>query len=1382
MMLGLSRRNRHIELDGQLRLSRVHSQKNLAHSLSHNAPEQLMLAKLKIDTEAEEALALSTVRCPGSASFLSRSSLVGMVLVVPPQMAPKLRQLALQESCDESLPKTLQSLNLDSLSLLSREECSLTFKSLSFTSGILESLISHSLSLIRDRFYSLTLQSLSFREGNSQRMTLHSLRFQRGNSQSLTLHSLTYQEDRFYSLTLQSLSLREDSFQRMSFKEDSFDNGSLEELEETLVHTKLDRRAGTNSFSTLSFTKRNLAQGAGTNSFFKSFSYRIWSLSMCLLILLFSSFQLMSAALCLGTCFSPMSFPNQSLQEKELEAAYCRSSFQQLSLQQEKLVAAYCRNRFEQDSLPKDELGLACLLSPTRAGQLHSFPQQKLCRGTLECFNQLDLDKSLSLPWFGSISFSNQLQAESCNRTSFEQRALLCAALLCRTRINTELQTRQVQSFQLSMQQLCLDLVPGGVHRAFHQPALQTRALIAAWTLMSLSLAMNAWLKTSSNKAWRRGSSRQRLSTAWTLSSLSFALDAWFKPSSLRAWKRTAWRTSLCRRPLSTRTSTKACTTTTLKRTSSLRRTLLSMLWFSFLFKNCFINTSFWNKELEEHNEIDKQLADKPFQRQLEQQHLAKHNPTGQRELDEQLAAKSLQRGWQQLCSKSNQQQPQEQLQQPSLEQNNQQQQLQLSTAVLDSELRSFFFSSSFRGKETGEQKNKLAQTVLNQELEELLAEDLAQQNFCFNDLEHYSLEKNNEHKPDSKQLHEQVPARELSHLHELGLQEPALASRRQIPKESLSRSFSKKELSTADLFHKSFYKNKKKKQLSGITLSEVELAFYKFLAENFGNPASAKQLQKNLPTVHQQREKNTFAHQRFQQLSLQQHSFPEKNINNELSENLFKKNFDKAALKTAASGEIVHNFFKKQLVLSSFTQTRDKEACKEQLQGASFLAPGQNQQPYSHSLVQQSEAPAASQRDLLHTELSEEELSDNNYYQNTLGVQNLHPRASTRHLQKNKLEEEDLTDNSLEALCLSSFQALCLSSLPGTACKEELLEQQLLQQQLSREDLQQDSFSESSFSGQSFRTAPSQTAALGTGLSDRQLYRHQLDSRSFEPNSFEKNTFEKKSFADTSFAANTFKEVTFQEERFQKHSLEESSLTEETFNNTCLEKDPLPKSSFQRSSLEESSLDKSSSQESSLANSSFPPSSFTKRSLDKSSFYKSSFKKSSFEESSFSQSSLETSLRTDGLKRHSFDCSSLRQHSFRPPSFQENSFQQNRSFQQLSFQQKSLQQDSFKSSNLQQDSLGRQTCSPELSQLERTFDSPTLSFKLEPRTLLLNLLGGSFRISHWIGAVDCPFQRGSARQRSFPIFPFCSLTGISLGLTATSGSSLRAFIEKGCA
>ena len=137
------------------------------------------------------------------------------------------------------------------------------------------------------------------------------------------MHSLHDKRDRFCSLTLPSLSLIEEScFPRMSLEETSFEHGILEELDENLVHIKLEKKAGTNSFSPDSFTKATLAQEAGTNSFFKSFSYRIWSLRMCLRMLLFCSFQFINTALILGTCFCTPSFPNESLQEEQLMAAY----------------------------------------------------------------------------------------------------------------------------------------------------------------------------------------------------------------------------------------------------------------------------------------------------------------------------------------------------------------------------------------------------------------------------------------------------------------------------------------------------------------------------------------------------------------------------------------------------------------------------------------------------------------------------------------------------------------------------------------------------------------------------------------------------------------------------------------------------------------------------------------------------------------------------------------------------------------------------------------------------------------------------------------------------------------------------------------------------
>ena len=69
--LGLSRRNKHIQL-GQLRISKVLPQKNLAHSLANNAPRQMLLAKLRIDKEAAKTGALLSVFGQGLASLESR--------------------------------------------------------------------------------------------------------------------------------------------------------------------------------------------------------------------------------------------------------------------------------------------------------------------------------------------------------------------------------------------------------------------------------------------------------------------------------------------------------------------------------------------------------------------------------------------------------------------------------------------------------------------------------------------------------------------------------------------------------------------------------------------------------------------------------------------------------------------------------------------------------------------------------------------------------------------------------------------------------------------------------------------------------------------------------------------------------------------------------------------------------------------------------------------------------------------------------------------------------------------------------------------------------------------------------------------------------------
>ena len=326
MQLGLSRRNKHIQLrseKGQLQLSKVHPEKNLAHSLTHTASDKRMLAKLRV-TEAAETLALSTVRGQGLASLGSSSSLVvGMVEVEPPKM-DQLRQLALPKSVSESFERTC-------------------FESL--TRNFAESLTLNSWSLPID---SLTLPSLSRTGERFHSLTLHSLSLTKGNLQSLTLQSLSL--------------IDENRFQRISFKEVSFEDGSLEETAESLARKPAERRAGTNSFSNISLHERIATKEAGTNSFVThSFLDRILSLRKWFQIFLLSSFQLTCAALLLGTYSLSMSFPNESLQSDELVAAYCRDSFQHQGLQQEELKTAY-------------------IYSPTRARQLQhdSFQQKKL--------------------------------------------------------------------------------------------------------------------------------------------------------------------------------------------------------------------------------------------------------------------------------------------------------------------------------------------------------------------------------------------------------------------------------------------------------------------------------------------------------------------------------------------------------------------------------------------------------------------------------------------------------------------------------------------------------------------------------------------------------------------------------------------------------------------------------------------------------------------------------------------------------------------------------------------------------------------------------------------------------------------------------------------
>ena len=200
----------------------------------------------------------------------------------------------------------------------------------------------------------------------------------------------------------------------------------------------MKRKAETNSFSRNRLEPRELAQEAETNSFF-SLSKRTLSFRMCLRIFLLGSFPLVCAALLLQNGSFRMSFPNDSLQPEELAAAYFNKSFEK----------------------------------------------------TLDSLQQLDLDVSLSFLWFSLSRCSFQFQPEGFDNSSFEQRALHCAALLHNHRIsNNQLQDYQAQSFQLTGRYFSFGLVSGGAFST----ALHTRASPEPWhcpasTLTSLSLA-----------------------------------------------------------------------------------------------------------------------------------------------------------------------------------------------------------------------------------------------------------------------------------------------------------------------------------------------------------------------------------------------------------------------------------------------------------------------------------------------------------------------------------------------------------------------------------------------------------------------------------------------------------------------------------------------------------------------------------------------------------------------------------------------------------------------------------------------------------------------------------------------------------------------------
>ena len=213
-----------------------------------------------------------------------------------------------------------------------------------------------------------------------------------------------------------------------------------------------------------------------------------------------------------------------------------------------------------------------------------------------------------------------------------------------------------------------------------------------------------------------------------------------------------------------------------------------------------------------------------------------------------------------------------------------------------------FFFNNSIGRKEV-EKKDELSKTVLELELEELLANkscslgpyDHLEQKLWQIQLQELSLQQNNQEQQN--QLSATVPDRKLLQLYlsQLCQQDPASTISRQLPEEPLS-------------------------------------------ASGLQTPAWPAAVQIGKQLLEQQLQKNTF-----QQLSLEHPSFTEKILHKELAttfaktsliDNLVFLNFFFATLalqKTASEQLGENNLYKKQHAESSFTQT-EEEACKEQL------------------------------------------------------------------------------------------------------------------------------------------------------------------------------------------------------------------------------------------------------------------------------------------------------------------------------------------------------------------------------------------------------------------------------------------------------------------
>ena len=411
MQLGISRRRKHIEIGsekGQLKISRIHPEKNLAQSLTNNPTASIqhwLLPKLRLASKAVQLWTLCTGLGDEQTCLSPSSSLmVGMLTAEAPKMAkPYPRELDFQKSVADSfhrnsfetLPKTLPSLSLES-------RASLTLHRLSFQRDSLSSLTLHSLSIQKDILASLILSSESL---------------QRASLPSLTSKSLSFQRDLLPSLTLQSLSLPMGIL------------GSLDqEKVENIELPKAQGGAETNSFSQLA------AREDGTNIFSKSsFPLGILSLKRRFSTFQLCSFQFLWVALLFGTyCFS-MSSP--SLNEQSSRTSFQSFSEQLCTISLDRLIQQSSL-QLDFDKIELDAVELGSKSGRTQLQQLQLQPAQLTQQLLLKPADQDRIDslnrRNLSEEKLDKISFafikennsaySNQLRQQQFANQNFNKK------------------------------------------------------------------------------------------------------------------------------------------------------------------------------------------------------------------------------------------------------------------------------------------------------------------------------------------------------------------------------------------------------------------------------------------------------------------------------------------------------------------------------------------------------------------------------------------------------------------------------------------------------------------------------------------------------------------------------------------------------------------------------------------------------------------------------------------------------------------------------------------------------------------------------------------------------------------------------------------------